>query len=105
MSMYDKLKQAIVDVESLHELTGTDPDDPAQKSLYEEIMRDLKQSLIDCAVLMERNQELYEQNRVSREWKLEAIKRVKILARRKPSVALDQLDVLIDDIKFKRKGL
>lgn len=72
-------------------------------------MSDLPDNVADCHTrilgIMERNQELYEQNGKLRDWKLEVTKRIKILGKRRPSIALDQLDLLIDDIHIGRRGL
>lgn len=105
MSMYSNLEECIKSLDALHHLIGTDSDDPAQESLYNEIVKDLKQAKADCLVLMERNQELYDQNEKLREWKRVVTHRISLIIRRKPSVALDEIDVLSDDIKFKRKDL
>ena len=72
-------------------------------------MSDLPKTVDECHTrilgIMERNQELYTQNTNLRDWKLEVTKRIKVLGRRRPSIALDQLDVLIDDVHLGRKGL
>lgn len=55
--------------------------------------------------IMERNQELFTQNQDMRRWKDEVTRRINLLTKRRPSVALDEMDVLIDDIKFGRAEL